>query len=393
MRPDNSSAENIRRLDVLDRLASVEPAPAVRTIGLTRVAVPLFASTIFVSAWLLFLVQPMFAKLALPRLGGSPAVWNTCVLFFQSTLLFGYLYAHLSIKWLGLRRQLIGHAVLLLLPLAALPLSAGDGQPHVGDSPVWWLLRMMTFTVGLPFLVVSTSAPLLQRWFGSLPIASARNPYFLYAASNMGSMLALLGYPVLLEPTLGTRTQTWIWSGGYLLLVGLTLACAAVVRGSGSTEVVELTDAAESNQSPTRAQRFRWLVLSAIPSSLMLGVTTHISTDIAPVPLLWVLPLALYLGTFIIVFSREETTPKRWLTRLMPLLIYLCIATILMNARVWWLIPIHLAAFLVIALVFHNELARRRPHPRYLTDFYIWMSIGGVLGGLLNGLVAPCHIR
>ncbi len=391
MRPDSSSSEQVGRLDVFDQRLTPTPRSTTepRPFALTGAALPVFASTIFISAFLLFLVQPMFAKLALPRLGGSPAVWNTCVLFFQSTLLFGYLYAHLSIKWLGLRRQVLGHALLLVLPLATLPLSAGEGQPQAGDSPVWWLLRMMAVNVGLPFFVVSTSAPLLQRWFGSLPIAAARNPYFLYAASNFGSMIALLGYPVLLEPTVGTRTQTWVWSGGYVLLVLLTLACVMVVRGSGATEVVEAAGAGEAAAAPTFAQRFKWLALSAVPSSLMLGVTTHISTDIAPVPLLWVLPLALYLGTFVLVFSDRQWLSPLWLTRLLPVLVHLCFLTILMNVHLWWLISLHLITFFVAAMVCHGELARLRPHPRHLTDFYIWMSLGGVLGGIFNSLVAP----
>jgi hypothetical protein len=391
LRPDSSSPEQVGRLDLFDRplTASDRSTPGPRTVALSRVALPVFASTIFVSAFLLFLVQPMFAKLALPRLGGSPAVWITCVLFFQSTLLFGYVYAHLSIKWLGPRRQVLAHALVLALPLATLPLSAGEGQPQPGDSPVWWLLRMLAANVGLPFFVVSTSAPLLQSWFGSLPIASARNPYFLYAASNLGSMIALLGYPVLLEPAVGTRMQTSIWSGGYLLLAGFTIACAAIVRSWGATERAREADASEAADAPTYAQRFKWLALSAVPSSLMLGVTMHISTDIAPVPLLWVLPLALYLGTFVLVFSDRQWLSPLWMTRLLPLLVHISLLTILVNVHQWWLIPLHLATFFVAAMVCHGELARLRPHPRHLTDFYIWMSLGGVLGGVFNSLLAP----
>ena len=391
MRPDSSSSEQVGRLDIFDQRLTATPRSKTepRPFALTGAALPVFASTIFLSAFLLFLVQPMFAKLALPRLGGSPAVWNTCVLFFQSTLLFGYLYAHLSIKWLGLRRQVLGHALLLVLPLATLPLSAGEGQPQAGDSPVWWLLRMMAVNVGLPFFVVSTSAPLLQSWFGSLPIASARNPYFLYAASNLGSMIALLGYPVLLEPAIGTRTQTSIWSGGYLLLVGFTIACAVIVRGLGATELARGADAGEATNPPTYSQRFKWLALSAVPSSLMLGVTTHISTDIAPVPLLWVLPLALYLGTFVLVFSDRQWLSPLWTTRLLPMLVHISLLTILINVHQWWLILLHLVTFFVAAMVCHGELARLRPHPRDLTDFYIWMSLGGVLGGVFNSLIAP----
>jgi hypothetical protein len=353
-------------------------------------AIPLFATTTFVSSGLLFLVQPMFAKLALPRLGGSPSVWNTCILFFQTTLLLGYLYAHFSTRWLGIRRQIELHLILLFLPLALLPLSLGDGQPPTSANPVWWLLRTLTLTVGLPFFVVSTSAPLLQRWFAALPVPSARDPYFLYSASNLGSMLALLGYPLVFEPTLGTRRQTWIWALGYVVLIALTATCGLLVRGfTGESRQDAVSAPAVAREPVSVRQRLQWMLLSFIPSSLMLGVTTHISTDIAAVPLLWVLPLAMYLLTFVFAFSPRELLPHRWLVRLLPPLIFACLLTILLNARVWWLIPLHLATFFAIAMVCHRELAGRRPDVQRLTEFYIFMSFGGMLGGVFNSLVAP----
>jgi len=354
-----------------------------------RVVILLFTATIFVAASLLFLVQPMVAKLTLPRLGGSPAVWVTCVLFFQTTLLLGYLYAHLSTRWLGIKRQTLVHGALLALPLVSLPLSAGEGQPAATASPVWWVLRTMTVHVGLPFFVVATTSPLLQRWFASLPIASARDPYFLYAASNLGSMLALLSYPFVLEPAIGTRLQTVWWSLGYALLAVLIACCAFQTRSSVSHAVAESEQDEGFVEAPTMRMQLSWLVLSFVPSSLMLGVTTHMSTDVAPVPLLWVLPLALYLGTFVLAFASREWISQRWLTRVLPLLVFGSILTILMNARWWWLIPLHLSTFFVATLICHTDLARRRPHPRYLTTFYIWMSLGGVLGGVFNSLVAP----
>ena len=392
MRHDSSSEQTVD-LKPGGRLESNLTFDSTERIGrlslLTSTAAPLFTATIFVSASLLFLVQPMFAKLTLPRLGGSPAVWNTCVLFFQATLLLGYLYAHVSTRWLGVTRQAVFHVLVLFVPLISLPLSAGEGQPSASQSPVWWVLRTMTLQVGLPFFVVSTTAPLLQRWFASLSIPSARDPYFLYAASNLGSMLALLGYPFVVEPAIGTRAQTLWWSVGYALLAVLTAGCALVIRSSTAKVVaaVEATD--DAARAPTWSMRLSWLVLSFVPSSLMLGVTTHVSTDVAPVPLLWVLPLAMYLGTFVIVFSPRQWIGEKWLTRLLPLLVYSCIITILMNARVWWLIPLHLVAFFVAALLCHGQLARRRPHPHYLTEFYIWMSLGGVFGGMFNSLLAP----
>jgi len=355
-----------------------------------RRAVGLFAVTMFIGSGLLFLVQPMFAKLALPRLGGSPSVWNTCVLFFQTTLLLGYLYAHFSTRWLGVRRQVGLHLFLLLLPLLTLPVTLGDSQPPASAAnPVWWLLRTMALTVGLPFFVVSTSAPLLQRWFAALPVPSARDPYFLYSASNLGSMLALLSYPLLLEPSTGTRHQTWIWAAGYALLVCLTASCGFLVRTFGTEQPRDPASVADVRDHLSVRTRLQWVILSLVPSSLMLGVTTHISTDVAAVPLLWVLPLAMYLGTFVLVFSKREYLPHRWLIRLAPPLILGCLLTILFNGRVWWLIPLHLTTFFVVAMVCHRELALRRPSVEHLTNFYIWMSFGGMLGGVFNTLLAP----
>ena len=377
-----------------EHIASLSPVTVVTrtTIARSRVlagTVALFAVTMFTGASLLFLVQPMFAKLALPRLGGSPSVWNTCVLFFQATLLLGYLYAHFSTRWLGVRRQIYLHLLLLIVPFVALPLTMGDGQPS-SASPIWWLLGTMTLSVGLPFFVVSTTAPLLQRWFATLPVPSARDPYFLYAASNLGSMLALLAYPFLLEPAIGTRQQTWLWTIGYIVLVALTAACAMAVRACANEEPGDSAAAPVVKSQPLSAgKRLRWVILSFIPSSLMLGVTTHISTDVAAVPLLWVLPLAMYLGTFVLAFSPKEVLPDRWLIRLLPVLIAGCLATVLLNNGSSWSIPLHLAAFFVCAMVCHRELANHRPDARHLTEFYIWMSFGGMLGGVFNGLIAP----
>jgi hypothetical protein len=353
-------------------------------------AMALFSVTIFLGSSLLFLVQPMFAKVALPWLGGSPSVWNTCILFFQTTLLLGYLYAHLSTRWLGVRRQIYGHVILVLAPLVVLPLTAGGGPPAASANPVWWLLGTMTVRVGLPFFVVSTSAPLLQRWFATLPVPSARDPYFLYSASNLGSMIALLGYPFVLEPTVGTQRQMWLWSGGYLLLIALTVVCALFVRGFGEPQQSDaVSDDAIESESTSARRPFEWMVLSFIPSSLLLGVTTHISTDIAAVPLLWVLPLALYLATFVLTFAKRQVVPHRWLVRGLPALILCCLLTMLLNIQMSWLIPLHVVTFFVVAMVCHRELAHRRPPAQRLTEFYLWMSFGGMLGGVFNSLLAP----
>jgi hypothetical protein len=360
-----------------------------------QLAVPVFAVTIFTGSSLLFLVQPLFAKMLLPRLGGSSSVWNTCVLFFQAVLLLGYVYAHASTKLFGVRRQALVHVGVILLPFAVLPLSAGSASPSASDNPVLWLLRTMTLTVGLPFFVVSTTAPLLQRWFATFPLPSARDPYFLYSASNLGSMIALLGYPFLLEPASGVRAHTQLWTAGYAVLVAATALCAWMVQECGRASARAAADASIEGRSSgaavpvSRSQRLQWVALSFVPSSLMLGVTTHVSSDIAAVPLMWVIPLALYLLTFVMAFSQREVVPRQLLVRALPPLVFACLLTVLVGAQSGWLIPLHLATFFCAALLCHGELANRRPHVAHLTEFYIWMSLGGMFGGVFNTLVAP----
>ncbi len=360
-------------------IPGVSPDPRARPI------VFLFATTTFVASALVFLVEPMFAKMVLPRLGGSPAVWNTCVLFFQATLLLGYLYAHLTTRWLGARRQAVAHLVLMAAALAFLPLTLGDGYPRAGSDPVWWLLVTMVARLGLPFLAVSTMAPLVQRWFATMPVPSASNPYFLYAASNIGSMLALLSYPFVLEPFWGTQFHTRLWQAGYVVLLALTGACALGAARMGH-EVVR------PSHAPTAiswSRRARWTALAAIPSSLMLGVTTHISTDLAAMPLLWVLPLAAYLLTFVLAFSTRVWIGDKPLARALPLLALVVVVSVTLQLNAPFLIPVHLLAFFVAALVCHLALVRLKPGAEDLTEFYVWMSFGGMLGGVFNSLIAP----
>lgn len=376
----------------------------------------LFASTLLVSAGLLFLVQPMFAKMVLPRLGGTPAVWNTCMVFYQAVLLAGYLYAHLATRWLGTRRQAMVHLGLLLLPWLVLPIGmVSNWTPPSGENPIPWLLLLMSISVGLPFFVVSTSAPMLQAWFADTGHPSARDPYFLYAASNLGSMAALLGYPLVVEPYLTLAGQTFWWAVGYAGLMGLTLACAVVLwrsSGRGALAVATIGDAAvnvegdiptavaleekaDVGTTPTLGLRMRWLALSFAPSSLLLGVTTFISTDVAAFPLLWVIPLALYLLTFVLVFARWTILPHRLMVFLQPFLVVIMAMLFFRTSASWmqWLVLLHLAAFFVTTMVCHGELAHSRPKASHLTEFYIWMSAGGVLGGLFNALVAPLAFR
>ncbi len=349
-----------------------------------------FAGVLFLSAASLFCVQPMVARMLLPLLGGAPAVWNACMVFFQALLLAGYLYAHASLRWLGERRQPLLHLVMLVAPLPFLPLAveAGAVRAWAGDpNPIMPLLALLLATVGAPFFVLSASAPLLQRWFFSLGAPRAHDPYFLYAASNAGSMLALLAYPVVLEPLVGLRRQGDLWALGYLAFVVVMGGCAlfTAVRGVPSAEFAE--------PAPPLAwrRRLRWLVLAFVPSSLLLGVTTHVSTDVAAMPLFWVVPLAAYLGTFILVFARRPPVSHALMIRLLPFLATVTAVVLVSDIAdpLWAMVGIHLLTFACAAMVCHGELARDRPHPAHLTEFYLWLALGGVLGGLFNSLVAP----
>jgi hypothetical protein len=484
-----------------------------------------FAITLFVSAFLLFLVQPIVGKMILPKLGGTPQVWNTCMVFFQTCLLAGYFYTHASSTFLNARKQVIVHCILLVIPLAfLLPFGPfgyiAEWTPLEGGNPVFWTLWVLTVAVGVPFLVVATSAPLLQRWFGETGHPAARDPYFLYGASNLGSMLALLLYPVLVEPFfgLGTSTsfnlnsQSWLWAASYIVLVFLVLGCGVMVflappkaglagaggkaaedrpssitaptvpeenanpsasvtppgpaeepAPSGDGSSTATTAAAPPPPAPpgpkpgpstaikkgskqkhkqkqkhkhpqpqshaitkeppprsvartatatapaaaaapgvapnqdvmTGGRRLRWILLAAVPSSLMLGVTTFMSEDVASIPLFWVIPLALYLLSFILVFMRWPIT---WLGQAHNAMLY--IQPVLLAALVFakatasihavvMVSIITLLAFFATALVCHGELARDRPTTRHLTEFYLLMSVGGMLGGMFNGLLAP----
>ncbi|MCI0463946.1 MAG: hypothetical protein L0Z62_43995 [Gemmataceae bacterium] len=507
-----------------------------------------FAITLFVSAFLLFLVQPIIGKMILPKLGGTPQVWNTCMVFFQTALLAGYFYTHAVSTYFNTRKQIIIHGLLLFLPLLFLlpggPFNILDWVPPPGGNPVFATLGVLTIVIGVPFFVVATSAPLLQKWFAHTGHPAAADPYFLYGASNLGSMLALLLYPVLIEPWFGLQsrtfdlsTQNWLWTAGYFVFLALVLGCGAMaflVRGklipahahgtsgrreeeAASTGIMEtpssvvappvpaenLTPAATTSppaaeeqpvgtevaagsapaQAPAQAaasasappkpgpstaiktgskqikkggkkhqqkqqkhqpqqkqqpkqdaiqkrehvphtpapaapaatgpgaapvtapiqrgevvtagRRLRWIGLAAVPCSLMLGVTTHMSTDISAIPLFWVIPLSLYLLSFIFVFMRWPVTwigqPHTTMLYLQPVLLCLLVVTFSLAGvhQVVWPITINLLAFFVTALVCHGELAKDRPSTKYLTEFYLCMSLGGMLGGMFNGLLAP----
>ena len=380
--------------------------------------VALFSGTLFLSAGLVFLVQPMFAKFILPLFGSTPAVWNASMLFFQTTLLAGYLYAHETTRRLGVRRQAALHVGVLLLPLLVLPLGVPeDWIPPAESNPVLPLLGLLAVAVGLPFLVVSTTAPLLQRWLAATSHPAAADPYFLYRASNLGSVLGLLAYPLAVEPSLRLVDQGRLWSAGYALLVVLVLACAVVTwrerptsderepgaddpaHGATSAEpdgsLRRAVDAASARASTpiTLARRLRWVGLAFVPSSLMLGVTATITTDLAPLPLLWALPLSLYLLSFIIVFAPGARAGRvhGWMVSALPgvVLVLLMLILIDLSDPLWLLLPVHVIGFFVVAMVCHGELARDRPPARSLTEFYLLISLGGALGGVFNAIVAP----
>ena len=274
----------------------------------SRLLLGLWMATIFLSAVLLFFVQPMFAKMVLPLLGGSPSVWSTALVFFQATLLAGYLYAHLSATWLTPPQQVVLHLGVLAAASFILPIAVGtDIAPSV-DQPIVWLLGFLTLSVGLPFFALSANAPLLQSWFARTSHPSAHDPYFLYAASNLGSMLALLGFPFFFERFLPIPAQSGLWTLGFLLLMMLVATSGLAIWRKDSMHPRAFSPVGELTRLSWRT-RARWIALAAIPSSLLVGVTAHLSVDVAAVPLLWVVPLALYLLTFALVFARKPLIP------------------------------------------------------------------------------------
>ena len=352
---------------------------------------PLYSMTLALSAGLVFLIQPMFAKFVLPSFGSTPAVWNTSLVFFQTALLLAYLYAHASTRRLGVRRQAALHLVLVVLAAVALPIVAPDDF-RPGEAPVLSLLGLLALSVGLPFFIVSSTAPLLQRWLSSTDHPAARDPYFLYRASNLGSVIGLLGYPLAMEPRLRLAVQGEAWSVGYGLLV-LLLAASAVVLWRSAPAPTAPEPEEEREEPVTPRRRLRWVGLAFVPSGLMLGVTAFLTIDLAPVPLLWALPLSIYLLSFVVAFSATERARRvhRAMVLVLPWVAILLSILLLVHARepLWIVMPIHLLAFGVVALVCHGELARDRPAASELTGFYLLVSVGGALGGVVTGILVP----
>jgi hypothetical protein len=373
-------------------LADVMPVPAAAGRRRSRALVAVFSATIFLSAFLMFIVEPMIARMVLPLLGGAAAVWTTCLVFFQAVLLCGYAYAHGATTWLGTRRHAAVHIGVVLLPLLVLPVGLGANTPPPSDNPAGWLLLTLLTSIGLPFFALSTSAAVLQKWYSVTDDDGASDPYFLYAASNLGSFAALIAYPLVVERTLRLQEQANLWTIGYALLALLTVACAVSVwRRGPSASAMNTTTSASRTETIAWNRRVRWTVLAFVPSSLLLAVTSYMSTDVASVPLLWMVPLCVYLGTFIIAFSPSASGARALASRFMPLSV-IALALLLiaqMNRPVSLVIPLHLVVFAIIALACHGELADDRPSPARLTEFYFWISLGGMLGGLFNALLAP----
>jgi hypothetical protein len=354
-----------------------------------------YAIVIFISAFLIFLVQPLIAKQILPWFGGSAAVWGTCLLFFQSALLAGYAYADVLTRYLSLKRQVLLHGVLLLVAALTMPIIANDSwRPLGNEEPILRILGLLLVTIGLPYFLLASTTPLIGAWYWRRFQTSA--PYRLFALSNFASLLALLGYPFLIEPWLGNRETAWMWS---VLFVIFAILCFALGRFTVNQSAPSLVDEANPNATQVKpisdphhriqpTQWLRWVALSAIGSALLLGVSSHLTQNISSAPLLWVVPLSLYLITFIISFDHP-----RWYLRV----IYLPLAIVLVPLMAWLsdslnlklVTPIYACGLFVVCMVCHGELARLKPHPSKLTTFYLSISIGGALGSLAMAVIAP----
>lgn len=352
----------------------------------------LFTAAIFLGSCLLFLVQPMAARIVLPAFGGTPAVWTASVVFFQAALLGGYAYAHAGARKLGPRRHAVLHLLLVVAAAFTLPFATRTTMGAHGEvSPALALIAQLALLVGPAFFVVSAGAPTLQRWFADTRDPAAKDPYFLYSASNVGSMAALLAYPFLVEPRLDLGGQARLWAYGYAGLIGLLALSAVALWRTKPAEVVEAEPPTAPAPAITARQRWLWIGLSAVPSSLLLGVTQYLSANIAPIPLLWVAPLALYLVTFILAFANKPLLSAQTLGRVMPMIVTPLAVVIVLQATEP-LVPlaiVHFTAFFVAAWTCHARLSESRPDPTHLTEFYLWVSVGGVIGGAFNALAAP----
>jgi hypothetical protein len=415
----------------------------------TAVVLWTFTVTTFISALLLFSIQPMFAKMVLPILGGAPSVWAVALCFFQGALLAGYSYAHYINRHLATRYAGFVHLAVIALAMLTLPIGLPSGwrEPPPGD-PYLWQLGLFTVAIGLPFLAVAANAPLLQAWFARTGHPHGRDPYFLYAASNLGSFIALLGYPFVLEPTFGLTALSQIWTVGFVALGVAIAVCFFTLNQVGGTDnepAAALEADAADAAPPNWRDRMTWIWLALVPSALLVAYTTHVATDVASAPLIWVLPLSLYLLTFVFVFRDRPmvlapvavavavaaflgvrvfgtaflhmyiplavllvaaagctaafvwiyvngtTAPKTWLLGAQLAAVVLALLQLSQTRHDTWIISAAtgVAAFFLSGMVAHRTLYEARPAARYLTQFYIFMSLGGVLGGLFSALIAP----
>lgn len=356
------------------------------------VALPLFALAIFVSAFLLFSVQPLFTKMVLPVLGGTPAVWSVAMVFFQGVLLAGYGYAHLLNRHLDPLRAILVHLAMMVFVFAvALPiaLAPGWGRPPA-EGEAFWLIGLFAASVGLPFFALAGNGPLLQAWFARTGHRDSADPYFLYGASNLGSFLALLSYPFVIEPLLPLKTQSAVWATGFVVLGGL-IAVTAVILGRTIRAPSVAASAVRAEAPVAWSERLTWIGQAAVPSGLLVALTAHLSTDVAAVPLLWVLPLALFLLTFVLAFRDGGSGLHRLMVAAQPLMLVGVIFALVAGANIPWPLAaaLHVGFFFVATMVCHGELYRRRPVTTHLTEFYVMLSVGGVIGGVFASLAAP----
>ena len=386
----------------------------------------IFTLTVFLSACLLFSVQPMVAKTLLPVFGGGSSVWTTCMLFYQTLLLLGYLYAHILMTRFGRNAQMIIHSVILVVAIVAGVLfDTPQPPPNASEFPVPWLILQLTLVSGLPFFAISSAGPLIQGWFARTGHHRANDPYFLYAASNAGSLIGLLAYPLVFEPNMGVSSQRESWLIGFGLFSLLAIYAASrtmrpkaltpkeakrqrkaerrlskgdqelEARGSMVTPSPENEEHAHHQDAPiTWRRRFFWIYLAFVPSTILLGVTSYITTDVVSLPLLWVLPLALYLVTMIIAFSSLVERAVKDLTRPMVILVIGAMVLLMANelnaeGPMVLMVLVELLLLFTIGVVCHGRLAMDRPAAKHLTEFYLLMSVGGAMGGLFNGILAP----
>lgn len=352
-----------------------------------RAAAPVFALAMFSSAALIFVLQPLFARMVTPLLGGSPAVWNASMAFFQAALLVGYIYAHVLARVRDLRVQAGVHAAVLLIAWLVLPVHVTTllGQPS-SEHPALWLVGVLTLSVGAPFAAASATAPLLQAWYARTGRADAHDPYYLYAASNLGSFAGLLAYPALIEPALGAHAQSAAWSVGYVIVAALIVLSAAMTI-SADGPAPERSERPQGHAS--WRQRLYWIAAAAIPSALTLGVTLHISTDVASAPMFWVVPLALYLATFVIAFMKNSAKVEPSTLLIHPVALALLVMSYYASEN--WIGSVSgiLAGFFFSALICHLALSASRPSADRLTEFYLFVSLGGVIGGAFAAFLAP----